>query len=81
MNMPRISFFNVSVILIRFQPKLEGFQIFAVNISSNKMYGNPLIIFRVTGSVHTEILIEYLFGRDTEAPKKAYEDQCALTET
>jgi hypothetical protein len=58
MNMPRISVFNASFVLIQFQPKLECFQRFAVNIPSIKMYENPLTISRVTGSIHTEILIE-----------------------
>jgi hypothetical protein len=58
MNIPLIYLFNVSFILIRFQPKLECFQRFAVNITSIKVYENPLIISRVTVSVHTKILIE-----------------------
>jgi len=58
MNMSRISLFYVSVILIQFQPKLEYFQRSAVNIPSIKVYENPLIISRLTGSVHTEILTE-----------------------
>ena len=58
MDMPRIASFNVPVILIWFQRKLECFQRFAVNIPSTKVYENPSIISRVTGSVHMEILIE-----------------------
>jgi hypothetical protein len=58
MNMPFISLFNVSVLLIRFQPKLKRFQRFSVNIPSIKVYYNPLIISLVTGIVHMEILIQ-----------------------
>ena len=50
----------MSVILIRFQPNLERIRV----------HENRLIICQVAGSVHTTILIKYLFGTDTDATKK-----------